>query len=101
MTPATIETVEQLDEMRYAAARKEADEFVSGADLKPVALRAIVRAIRQADERAGLVVVPREPTQAMSEAYERHCGWVLGLHSWDAAVSASPFASAAQGEGGE
>lgn len=93
MTPA-IETVEALDEMR---AREIVT--VSYGAVEPSRALMLARAIRESDERAGLVVVPCEPTAAMAEAYEQHCGWVLGLHSWEAALSASPFASAAQGEG--
>ena len=35
------------------------------------------------------VVVPREPTEAMTVAYEKHCGWTLGPHSYAAMIEAA------------
>lgn len=97
MTPATIETVEQLDEHRRAAIKA-----VYEADPLNCDYIDLVRAIREADSRAGLHVMPSELTPRMRNMMLG--SGVLVNHDLDAAyrfaVMASPFASAAQGEGG-
>jgi hypothetical protein len=112
MTPATIETVEQLDEMRARALcvfhDGEPDYPVDGKPMWQGWFLDAARAIRQADERAGLLTINRQLTRKQQRAMDAAPDHIPGnpdTMSWqptfDAALAASPFASAAQGEGGE
>lgn len=54
----TVDTVEQLDEMRAVAMK-------SMVSLSDETARYLAMIVRKADDAAGLVTVPREPTELM------------------------------------
>jgi hypothetical protein len=100
MTPATIETVEQLDLARAKALCVHGGNGwheVSN-DCKVVYV-GYAKALRESDERAGLITVPREPTEKMCDAadYDRERYGHIATNRYRAMLRASPFAK----EGGE
>jgi len=94
----TIETVEQLDEMR---AKTLCESFGSpltvgsGDDLRENWRGYLVyaKAIREADERAGLAVVPKVPTHEMANAtgFALNLGVMEFFYGYQAMLAASPF----------
>lgn len=90
MKPAVIETVEALDEMRAKAMADHNEDPIWTDYLLAV------RAIRAADERAGLVTVHRESTldmrAAMRDEIDAPTGSAELGRAWSAALESSPFA---------
>lgn len=121
MSKVVVATVEQLDEMRaramFAVAfdgypPNEKGETPKWEDndvhvwMIQDQLRKFARAVREADERAGLVTVPREPTAGMARfggvQVEIRGDWRVGStmsdeearECWQAMISYSPLAKA-------
>jgi hypothetical protein len=78
MTPATIETVEQLDTLRaqeaVLAMRRAREKGLSDSGMA----WEIARAIRESDERSGLATTPIQPTSAMWQGLARQI-----VMAWD------------------
>lgn len=95
MSKVAVETIEQLDEMRAAAIAEIEGNTVPFNEMKQMSRIYYLnraKAVREADERAGLFVVPAEETLEMLNAAiaaEDHGG---DGDTWAAKLLASPFA---------
>ncbi len=99
----TINTIEELDEMRavaiYQSDAGNTAKWDATHDLVKSAFLLFARAIREADAAAGIVSVPIEPTKEMRDAHMNtpwpyHCDDPCdetAESEWNSMISVSPF----------